>query len=256
MALCVTQLAPGLWQINEPMNGAPYVDCYLLAGTQRAVLIDCLMHGGGLVELLRELTDKPIDVLITHGHGDHAGAEVRNLLDAGYTLHMSHCDVELLNGMFGGSYSAADFQPLADGQRFDLGGTVLETVCVPGHTPGSVVFLDRAHGRMFSGDSLGSTHFWMQIHGATTLAEFLPQVRRLEALCAGLCLTIYPGHRGQAAEALNERYITDVRELTEMILSGEAVGEPSPPEAGEFARGLIARHGAVAGYWYNPDRIR
>ena len=51
----------------------PGVDAYLLTGEKRAVLVDTLQNATGLYEKVRELTELPLDVLITHGHIDHAG---------------------------------------------------------------------------------------------------------------------------------------------------------------------------------------
>ena len=43
-----------------------------------------------------------------------------------------------------------------DGHEFDLGGTVIRAVHLPGHTPGSAVFVDDAQQVIFSGDAVGS----------------------------------------------------------------------------------------------------
>ena len=47
--------------------------------------------------------------------------------------------------------------PLSEHQIFDLGGRSLEVLFTPGHTPGSVVFLDRKNKFLFAGDSVVST---------------------------------------------------------------------------------------------------
>lgn len=46
---------------------------YLLVGTERALLIDCGMGYYDLRATVERMTDKPYDVVITHGHPDHAG---------------------------------------------------------------------------------------------------------------------------------------------------------------------------------------
>ncbi len=45
---------------------------YLCVGTHTAVLIDTGVGIGDLAGLVRSLTDKPVTVLLTHGHVDHA----------------------------------------------------------------------------------------------------------------------------------------------------------------------------------------
>ena len=45
--------------------------CYLVEGENYALLIDTIMGFGDLNAFCRTLTDKPIKVVNTHGHGDH-----------------------------------------------------------------------------------------------------------------------------------------------------------------------------------------
>ena len=71
-----------------------------------------------------------------------------------------------------------DFEPLADGQVFDLGGVTLEVIFFPGHTPGEIVLLDREDRALFTGDGL-LEHLWLQMD------ESLPvevQIRSMERL--------------------------------------------------------------------------
>lgn len=48
--------------------------CYLIEGTERAVLIDGLVGAGSLKNYVREMTDLPVTLILTHGHLDHTGA--------------------------------------------------------------------------------------------------------------------------------------------------------------------------------------
>ena len=45
---------------------------YLVEGSERAVLIDTGIGLGNICKYVRKLTSKPLTVLITHGHVDHA----------------------------------------------------------------------------------------------------------------------------------------------------------------------------------------
>ena len=45
---------------------------YLIEGTKKAVLIDTCAGVGHLRDVVEGLTDKPLAVLLTHGHVDHA----------------------------------------------------------------------------------------------------------------------------------------------------------------------------------------
>ena len=49
------------------------VNAFLVEGEEKAALIDTGCGIGHLAETVRELTDKPLVILITHGHFDHDG---------------------------------------------------------------------------------------------------------------------------------------------------------------------------------------
>ena len=64
------EIAPKVYMINE-FNVA---DCYLLVGTERALLIDMGVGLGNLRAFVQRLTGGlPLDVVATHGHVDHIG---------------------------------------------------------------------------------------------------------------------------------------------------------------------------------------
>lgn len=147
---------------------------YLVEGRESAALIDTGTGVGDLSAFVRTLTDKPVKVLITHVHPDHAGsiftfddAQVyvpeKDLpaLDSpavsyedrkGYLLAMNHgvcpCpDEEIIRPR------AIVPQTVRDRDVFDLGGRCLEAIAVPGHTFGSTAYLDRTNRLIFMGDA-------------------------------------------------------------------------------------------------------
>ena len=248
--------APNIWQINEQGAGQD-VDCYLVIGNERAVLIDSLMSRGDrrLYDIVREKTDLPISVLHTHGHGDHVGAELQEFIDAGCDVYVSPKDNEIL-GQFGASYPADAFKPLEAGMAFDLGGRKLEVFEVPGHTKGSVAFLDRERRQLFSGDTVGSGHIWLQLPTSTKLSEFVENLKKFEEEIADLRgLIIYPGHSSQSAVQLNAAYVTHLRELSEMIVAGEIVGDESPMLTERFPNARVASYGLVQSLVYDLNNL-
>jgi hydroxyacylglutathione hydrolase len=85
-------------------------------------------------------------IFLTHGHGDHtAGCKLFPGADV-YALS----DEVLLVGD-----AAKVTHPLKDGDLTTVGELSVETFAVPGHTPGSAVFL--ARGVLFFGDSAGAS---------------------------------------------------------------------------------------------------
>ena len=65
----VDQVAPGTWLIGEP----GHVNCFLIEGTDRAVLVDTGLGLADIGAAVRDLTDRPVLVVNTHAHSDHRG---------------------------------------------------------------------------------------------------------------------------------------------------------------------------------------
>lgn len=253
----VSRISEHIWQFNEANAMGPYVDAYLICGTEKALLVDSLQTAENLYEEVRKITDLPVEVIITHGHGDHAGAGLKQFKEAGCPIYMSALDVDILNGMFGETYPADFFQPTTPKMKFDLGGRVLEVVPCAGHTPGSLVLLDEKNQLLFSGDSIGSGHFWMQVPKALPLNRFLNQVQALYDRVKGLPeLLVYPGHRNQSPVQLNLQYVKDTLTLTKRIVAGTAVGEDAVIDMGPMH--MEYKHlgyGLMVDMCYNPKTI-
>lgn len=253
----VRELRPGIWQLNEAGENGPYVDAYLICGTAKALVVDCLETAENLYEEVRRITPLPVELVITHGHGDHAGAGIRQFKEAGCPVYMSLEDLPLLSSMFGKEYPKGYFCELRQGMRFDLGGFLPEVISVPGHTKGSVVLLDRKNRLLFSGDSIGSGNFWMQIPGTLPLADFLPRLQALYDEVKGLPdLEVFPGHRSQMPKEMGLRYVEDVLSLTKHLVDGTMEGEDEVLDfAGIHMEYKKAGFGLVKEYCYNPKTI-
>ena len=157
------------------------VYCYLVEGRDRAALIDTGTGLGNLKAFVSALTPKPLTVILTHGHGDHASAAA--LFDevwlhpADWELVKTHDTMEMktgyARGIMGPDYarvSEADFVrprtapylPLSHGQTFDLGGVMLEAVSLPGHTRGMTAILNREERTILLGDACNTyVYLWL-----------------------------------------------------------------------------------------------
>jgi len=63
------EVEPGTWLVGEP----GHVNCFLVEGRERAVLIDTGLGLADIGSAVRRLTGKPIQVVNTHSHSDHRG---------------------------------------------------------------------------------------------------------------------------------------------------------------------------------------
>lgn len=185
------------------IRSTPDVCMYLAEGSERAALLDTGNGVGdlkGYVEGI--LNGKPYDVILTHGHVDHAsGAEqfgdnvYMNSLD--YELSLKHCSIEHRKNsfahwreMFPGTmpeFAEEDFVkvrqrpylPLEDGQRFFLGDLTLEAIHVPGHTQGMTMILIEEERVILFGDGCGVGVLLLE-EETSTVSGYLESLKRLK----------------------------------------------------------------------------
>ena len=257
MAICkVFPIGNGVLQINETDDsGFHQVDAYLVIGKKAAALIDTCEHTKKMYGIVREITSLPLYVLITHGHPDHAGRGLHGFFKHGDRVFMNSKDIPILTHA-DPSFSSLPFAELSEGMTFDLGGTVLEAIAVPGHTPGSFVFLDEKGRRLYSGDAVGSGEFWMQLPECLPLPVFLKEAKRLRERIRECDPGIYPGHRYQADGLLKQEYLDDVIAATEEILAGRY--DDAPVKTMDLGSGVIrfkeAAKGILKNYCFAPEK--
>lgn len=137
------------WRIE---NG--FVRFFLLAGNEKAMLIDSGASTPNAKEIAESLTELPVELLNTHGDGDHTAG---NGSFAQFYMHPNDIEGCQIAEKFPNSQAVA----LEDGQIIDLGGRPLEIIAIPGHTSGSVVILDVNNRVLYSGDSVQSHIIFM-----------------------------------------------------------------------------------------------
>ncbi|MCL1848417.1 MAG: MBL fold metallo-hydrolase [Clostridiales bacterium] len=73
---------------------------------------------------------------------------------------------------------------LCTGFTFDLGGRLLEVLATPGHSPDSIMLLDRANGILFTGDTVYPAALYAHFDSAEYGKSSLPgYARTMQALC-------------------------------------------------------------------------
>jgi glyoxylase-like metal-dependent hydrolase (beta-lactamase superfamily II) len=254
-SLRTTKLADNIWSFNESVQThGPQVDAYLITGSNRALVVDTLQEERNLYKAVRGITDLPVDVFITHGHPDHAGAATEDFYNAGCDIYMGEGDIPILRP---GVIDPAWFKPLKPGMVFDLGGVKLETLFLPGHTPDSALLLDRENQILFTGDAIGAGVFWMQIPSALPLNVLMKGLRELWDQVKDMDkLIIHTGHRNQAPIQHDREFLADVILTTEKILSGEwkGVDKEMDYRFGNLQYRSVA-YNYITDYCYNPENL-
>ena len=237
------------WEIDE-------FDCasiFLLEGTERAMLIDTGMGIGDLRGAVEMLTDKPLTVVISHGHVDHTGNAWQfdelwiNPADAQapipQELERRRFDTERIaqrqKGCIGAPYTMFNLYPfdietdlcnppegstppvihdLTDGMQFDLGGgRIITAFACPGHSAGEMIFLDEQNRMLFCGDALNFNLGVSAMPMSVTL-EGLKKMQELSDKYDG----IYNGHHDFRAlgAPLDPDCLPNAIEILENALAG------------------------------------
>lgn len=222
---------------------------YLIEGTDKAMLIDTGTKCENLDSVVKLITQKPLVVMVTHIHPDHSGN-----IKYFDQIYFHPADTVLMRMMKVTYNGKINF--VKDGEKFDLGGTTIEVLFTPGHTPGSIVLLDRKTGNCYSGDSFGSGQVWMQLLPHVSMATYAESCRTIEALMDKGITKIYCGHYPYIKKAFDKTYMTEMRQLAEELSKGTAPeGKPYPTKVGIGTQNPMITTKGSASIVYDPEKI-
>ena len=196
------------WRIDE--GGVRF---FLLTGTKKALLIDSGMMVDNARDIAESLTSLPVSLLNTHADRDHIGSNQQ------FESFYMHPADEL---SYRRSGKKGTLLPVRDGDVIDLGERELEIIGLPGHTPGSIAVLDRAHRVLISGDPI-QRHGRIFMFGPNrNMQTYIRSLEQLEARIPEFD-EIWPSH---AAIPVSADTIRACRDAALDILAGKAQGQP------------------------------
>jgi glyoxylase-like metal-dependent hydrolase (beta-lactamase superfamily II) len=217
------QIDDNTWRFTETFAGTD-VYCYLLTGDEKALLIDSGYGFTDLRKAISEITEKPVEVVNTHGHVDHILGNWQfdspiyiNAKDR--DVYCRHSDssyiLELLSDQMGDGFKTKLIkpflglylkilmrhrpplaQPLPECGFFQLGNRKIIIVETPGHTAGSISLIDENNGYFFSGDTICHDGVILSFAESTTITEYLDTIGKIKKLLGnGLIRVNFPSHQ-------------------------------------------------------------
>ncbi|MBN1933612.1 MAG: MBL fold metallo-hydrolase [Anaerolineae bacterium] len=276
------EISPGSYEIGE-------FDCasiFLLVGDKKAMVIDTGVGIGDLKGFIRTLTDKPLMVCYTHNHVDHVGGA--GAFDNAYIHPNDMADFSTggriglsIEGRIGyikwiaarekGRYPyhleedvtewgpPPPLYPLEDEQVIDLGNRRIIVYACPGHTAGSITFLDETSRSLFLGDACNCN---LGLGGGepgtprfTSIEKALRYLKRLHSL-GDRYDRYFNGHYDfrPLGEPLGEDVLPDAIAACEQIVAGTAEVEVKPSNFPNASVRSIVTIGRTS-VSFNPDGI-
>lgn len=261
--LNVTEPSKNIWRIEN--NGM--TSEYLVAGEDKALLIDTGWGIGNLSELVKSLTSLPVTVINTHGHPDHTCGNYQ--FD---TVHIHEADVPQLKKNFspamrynymkrfegqtlpeGFSQDAwiharlSRFTPIKGPMSFDLGDRTVDVIETPGHTPGSLCLLDWNDRILFTADNISEGNTLLVMDHSMPLSTYLESVKKLVAIKDKVDM-LMPSH---GRSPLDPDILVDMQAGVEKVLARKLRGKPTMTPLGN---GLACRFGSC-GIMYREDKM-
>jgi glyoxylase-like metal-dependent hydrolase (beta-lactamase superfamily II) len=198
------RIRDGLFLISEPhYHWFNRANIWLVRGRDADLLIDSGLGVSNLRTYLADLLDKPLKVVASHVHFDHAGGchefdevyihghehEALTTGDQDLMLASPKHDfvrqeefIELPYEGFAASEYVVTACPhakaLNHGDILDLGDKAFEVLHLPGHSPGSIGLLDARTGQFFSGDVVYDGELLDQLP-ASVIDEYLASMAKL-----------------------------------------------------------------------------
>lgn len=198
-----TEVMNNVWMLTDRMG----MHMTLLTGTKKALLVDTGYGFDDITAAIREITPLPFEVLLTHGHHDHACGAYQ------FEKVWMHRDEEPVFTFYAGSWRQRVWQQaIAKGLdlsdwteegfirmpcgkadfiepcEMDLGGLTAQILHCPGHTKGSLGVYVKERELLLPGDDMNPTTwiFFPECEGLATLIDSLQKTAILpfeQVLC-------------------------------------------------------------------------
>lgn len=172
----------GIYAIDQQM-----VRAFVIVGKDKTVLLDTGAIKVDILSFIKEITELPVQVILTHGDRDH----ITNLSDF-KSAWINEPDIAVVRSHE--EYDQVELFSLQENEVIDLGGKRLKVLFTPGHTWGSICLLDEENKILFSGDTVSYGPIFM-FGMVRDLDQYQDSLMKLKAMKeAGVFTTVYCCH--------------------------------------------------------------
>lgn len=189
-----------------------FVRSFLITGESKNILIDTGITADGVFKEIQKISSAPVEVYLTHGDVDHIGG-----LGIFRECYVNPKDEHMIN-------IDIDKYPVNDGDIVEAGGFCFEVISVPGHTYGSIVFLDKNRKLMICGDMVQQNSYIYMFGSERNMQLYIESMDKLLGY-RDYISTILSSH-GELSVGFEA--IEDCKKEAEALLAGKIDSEPHP----------------------------
>ena len=189
-------------KIEKFVLGSFGTNCYLIINeeTKELVIVDPATCPDYVVSHVKSEGYQPVGIFITHGHFDHVEALPEWFSAFSPKVYIGEADAPMLSNASLNAYRffygedrtyLVPHETLREGDELSLCGAPVSVLSVPGHSPGSLIYL--LPNLAFVGDLIfaGGGYGRFDLPGGDYVA-LVSSLRRVQRLSSGI--TLYPGH--------------------------------------------------------------
>lgn len=210
------QIAPNTWRI---LSSGDY--SYLLAGDGQGLLIDSGYGAGNIRRFCEELCGMPVPwIANTHAHFDHTANNA--YFDCVYISETDYPNATVPFQSFSGIPFRKDYPVrfVKTMDRIPLPGREILCFELGDHSPGSIAYLDKQSGILFSGDEI-----WLTKPLRGTPSSFAEKLETISQFRQDFHI-LYAGNGEYGADVLDK-----LLRCCHRAMAGE-LGEPAPKDLG------------------------
>lgn len=209
------------------------VRCFLFPGEKEALLIDTAFPDSNLLSEVKNITNLPLKIVLTHGDMDHTGGLSKN---GECFLHQE--DFKMLP-------DTVTKHELKEGDILEAGDYKLKVIHTPGHTYGSIAFMEEEKHFILTGDGIQKNGTIFMFGETRNFPLYLETLKKLSILIKEKAIEkIYPSH---SEYPLPQNAVEKVLEDAENLYAGKI-----PPSKKHDFMPCNVYMGEYTGFLYQP----